>query len=435
MNEIWNNLIYMWSRMDWDTIWYWGWFLIILDIPRFVLLDGIVLFSSRISRKRTKDQWQAARDRLWKEQPLVSVIAPGFNEGKHYYKLVDSIARQTYQNIELIVVNDGSTDHSGMIGRSFERSGKIDTFISLKERGGKASAANVGLKFAKGEYIVHIDADSSLKEDAIEKILIPFFRYSNVGAVGGNIIVRNPEQSLAATMQYLEYFKSISTSRIVLSKLGIYKIISGAFGAFSRNAIMQVGGWDIGPGLDGDITVKIRKLHYRILFEEEAICLTNVPYRWRTLVKQRIRWSRSLVRFRFRKHKDVWIPDRNFNWRNFLSFLDSVLFAFILDFTWIFYMFKIIIEAPLFLLYWVPFKFAVYFLLNVVRFLYAVIWVENKKEVLSKVFYLPLYPIYIGYFMRIVRAIAYLDELFFYDSFRDQWNPHKTSREAFKHKM
>ena len=107
---------------------------------------------------------------------------------------------------------------------------------------------------------------------------------------------------------------------MVVSKLGLYKIVSGAFGAFPKQLLMRLGGWDIGPGLDGDITVKIRKLRYKVLFEENALCLTHVPVTWKALTKQRRRWSRSLVRFRIRKHKDVWFPDRNFSYRIYWPF-------------------------------------------------------------------------------------------------------------------
>src|SRR5690606_23066043 len=130
-------------------------------------------------------------------------------------------------NIELIVVDDGSTDNTPIIGNSFEKRGDIDLFLRAEERGGKASAANLGLRYSKGKYIVHLDADSSLADDAVEKILIPFYRYKEVGAVGGNIIVRNENESLTTTMQFLEYLQSISVSRIVLSHLGLYKIVSG----------------------------------------------------------------------------------------------------------------------------------------------------------------------------------------------------------------
>lgn len=430
MQEFWDKYFLIWHQLDLETIMRWGWFIFLFDIPRFVILEGITLFLSKIKRFETKDLWEDARRKLWKETPLVTVLVPGHNEGQHLYKLIASMQKQTYQNLELIVIDDGSIDNTSIIGRSFEKTGDIDLFLRAEERGGKASAANMGLRYCKGKYIVHLDADSSLDADAVEKILIPFYRYKNVGAVGGNIAVRNEDTSLTTTMQFLEYLSSISVSRVVLSHLGIYKMVSGAFGAFPKDVLERVGGWDIGPGLDGDITVKIRKINKNVIFEEEAVCNTHVPVTWKALTKQRLRWSRSLIRFRIRKHNDIWKPDKNFKISNFLSFFENVFFGLVLDFLWVFYMFQIIIMDPKFLLVWFPFKYSIYVVLALCGFLYVLWTNKNKKKIMKKILYVPLFPLYMGYYMRIVRTIAYIDEFLFYDSYKDTWNPEKTSRKG-----
>ena len=427
---LWDRFFYMWYSMDIETIFKWGWYIFLLDIPRFFVIEGITLFWSRYQRYKTKDLWEKARLDLFNDMPLVTVLVPGHNEGKHLYKLVQSMKKQTYNKLEVIVIDDGSTDDTAIIGRSFERSGQIDRFLSTVERGGKASAANLGLRYSTGKYVVHLDADSSLNDDAIEKILIPFYRFENIGGVGGNLIVRNEEESLTTTMQFLEYLQSINVSRVVLSKLNLYKIISGAFGAFPREVLDRIGGWDIGPGLDGDITVKIRKINFRILFEEEAICKTHVPVTWKALTKQRLRWSRSLVRFRIRKHKDVWLPNKNFKLVNFISFFENVFFSLILDLLWFFYIFKILLTEPSFLIFWFPFKYSIYLLLTLGQYFFAIVISNDKKRLFSKIIYIPLFPIYMGYYMRTVRTISYLDEFLFYDSYKDVWNPLKTSKKA-----
>lgn len=222
---------------------------------------------------------------------------------------------------------------------------------------------------------------------------------------------------------------------MVVSKLGLYKIVSGAFGAFPKQLLMRLGGWDIGPGLDGDITVKIRKLRYKVLFEENALCLTHVPVTWKALTKQRRRWSRSLVRFRIRKHKDVWFPDRNFSLSNLLAFFENVFFGFVLDFMWIFYTVKIAIVEPQFLWFWFPFKYTVYLLLSLVQFIMALFVVNSPQDLLKKFIYIPLMPLYMGYYMRMVRTMAYVGELFFFESYKDVWNPVKTSKKAREYGM
>lgn len=430
MEALWNDYFFMLQQLDLQTVLRWGWFVFLLDIPRYIIVEGLVLIWSRSRRILTRKRWKIARRELWSSYPLVTVLVPGHNEGRHLAKLVYSLKQQTYQHLELIVVDDGSTDNTPLIGRSFEKKGDIDLFLRCEERGGKASAANLGLRYAKGKYIVHLDADSSLAPDAVEKVLIPFYRYPEVGAVGGNLVVRNESDSLTTTMQYLEYVQSINVGRIVLSKLGLYKIVSGAFGAFPRDLLSRLGGWDIGPGLDGDITVRIRKLGYKVLFEEHALCMTHVPTTWKALTKQRRRWSRSLVRFRLRKHRDVWFPDKHFSRLNFFAFFENVFFGLILDLLWVGYTVKLLIVAPMFLLIWFPFKYTLYLAMALIQFAFALFIVDDTKKLWRKFIYIPLMPFYMGYYMRIVRTVAYIGELFFFESYKDVWNPAKTSRKA-----
>lgn len=140
-----------------------------------------------------------------------------------------------------------------------------------------ASAANLALRYSRGEFIVALDADCNYLTDAIEKVLIPFYYDEDIGGVGGNVQVYNYNESVATALQAIEYFDTISVGRIVSSELGVYRIISGAFGAFRKDEIEKVGGWDVGPGMDGDISVKLKKIGYRIKFEPTAVCRTNVP--------------------------------------------------------------------------------------------------------------------------------------------------------------
>ena len=152
-----------------------------------------------------------------------------------------------------------------------------------------------------------------------------------IGAVGGNVKVRNADESLCARLQAIEYLKTISVGRIISSQLGIYKIISGAFGAFRADVTDSIKGWDIGPGLDGDITVKIRKSGYKIYFQPEAVCLTNAPSKFKILTKQRLRWDKSIIRFRVRKHKDVYFPHQGFSWSNFFALFFAIFIKILCD--------------------------------------------------------------------------------------------------------
>lgn len=428
--EILPEYMYYWTVVGLDKFVRIFWYFCIFELTRYVAVDYLVAAYNAIFRKRRQHRWQTARAKLFAENPLVSVIIPGKNEGVHLFKLTKSLAEQTYQNFELIIVDDGSDDQTPIIGKNFERLGLIHTFLRNDMRGGKASAANLALRYSKGNIIVHLDADCSFDCDAIENVIIPFYMDDKIGAVGGNVKVRNYKDSLCAKLQAIEYLKTVSVGRIITSQLGIYKIISGAFGAFRKDIIDQIGGWDIGPGLDGDITVKIRKSGYKTIFSPTAICLTNAPSTFKVLAKQRRRWDKSIIRFRVRKHHDVYLPHQGFSWLTFIALFENVFYNVILDMTWWLYIIDMVINYNSSLDFVIYMNLTLYFVFSFIQMLSIYIFSERRKEELYLWRYLPLMSIYTGLFLRIVRTIAYFDELLFKKSYDDPWNPLKSSSQA-----
>lgn len=431
----------MWDQLTPEYINYWFevgfnkflrvfWYFCIFEFTRYIIIDYIIAFIRWVNREKDDEKFQQARRLLFLENPLISVIIPGKNEGQHLYKLTKSLAEQTYSNFELIIVDDGSDDDTPIIGKNLEERGLIDMFIRNEVRGGKASAANLALRYAKGKYIVHLDADCSFDRDAIERVVIPFYYDDKIGAVGGNVKVRNYKDSLCASLQAIEYLKTVSVGRIVTSYLGIYKIVSGAFGAFRPEILASIGGWDIGPGLDGDITVKIRKCGYKIYFEPKAVCLTNAPSKFKVLTKQRLRWDKSIIRFRVRKHRDVYFPNANFNWLNFLSLFENVFYNVILDITWLIYIADIMINYTSQLQFIIPMNFTLYIAMSYVQMGSIMLFTERRKEEMQLMKYVPLMTIYTGLYLRITRTFAYYKEFFFKRSYEDVWNPEKSSKMA-----
>jgi len=368
---------------------------------------------------------------LMNRRPLVTVVIPGRNEGKHLFKLVESLRNQTYTNMQIIVVDDGSDDDTVVIGRNLERREYIDLFLRNDVRGGKASAANLAIRYAKGEFIIALDADCDYLPDAIERILVPFFYDKNIGGVGGSVQVYNYDDAIVSALQAIEYFDTISVGRIVSSELGIYRVISGAFGAFRTDAIEKIGGWDVGPGMDGDISVKLRKLGYKVKFEPTAICRTNAPNTFRKLARQRLRWDKSLIRFRLRKHKDVFFPTRTFMWINFFSFLENIVYNVFLNFKWYFYLGDMLINFLSYLPFILLTNIILYAAYNVVKYLvFGIFRLKKGDAIIYLLPYTPLMVFYFGYFLRVVRTRAYLQEFFFKASYKDNWNPAKSSNAA-----
>lgn len=105
-----------------------------------------------------------------KEQPLISVIVPVYKAEKYLDKCINSILSQTYSNLEIILVNDGSPDKSGeMCDRFAEKDGRIRVFH--KENGGQSSARNLGLDNMTGDYVSFIDSDDYIEPDMLKTLL------------------------------------------------------------------------------------------------------------------------------------------------------------------------------------------------------------------------------------------------------------------------
>lgn len=432
MYEYLDDFFRFWSTITVEQFIRYFWFFFLFDLLRYLVTDVLVVAGlDKIRKYGEKSKYDAARKRLFEELPLVSVIAPGKNEGKHIPALAKSMRSQTYNNLEIIVVDDGSDDNTPEILRKTFKEGLIDNYFRNDIRGGKASAANLALRYTKGKFIVHLDADSHLLDDAVEKIIIPFYMDDEIGAVGGDIAINNTEESLAAALQGIEYAKSISIGRRITSYFGVMRIISGAFGAFRKDLLNRLGGWDVGPGLDGDITFKHRKIGYKVLFEAESICMTNCPVLFKKLAKQRYRWDRSLVRFRLRKHMDLLLPQANFQFRNFVAATDNIFYNFILNINWWVYIIDLLSNFPHLLKYLIPVNYVLFAGSNLLQYLLYIMITKHgelRRKSIRLLIFIPLMPFYTGLFLRFVRTYAYIMELLFKKSYEDPWNPWKVSK-------
>ena len=174
-----NHFVDWLSTLSLSSILNTYWFLFFIEMPRYYLLEYLVIFNRLTNRNKIEKEKEVARFYLYRENPLISILVPGKNEGKHIFKMVNSLAEQTYRNYEIIVVDDGSDDHTKLICTDLYRAGYITHYLRLDDRGGKAAASNYGAQMAKGKYIVCLDADSSLDRDALEKINSISFKIFN----------------------------------------------------------------------------------------------------------------------------------------------------------------------------------------------------------------------------------------------------------------
>ena len=322
-------------------------------IVPFVLFDGTrytLAMALMCLYDCVRDFWRTLTgshpEPTWDYCPSVAVIIVGLNEADTIEHALESVYG-TYPRMELFVVDDGSSDDMAARAENFAQHHRDVTVLSRKERGGKSSAMNMPLPMIKSDIVVVLDSDSHLAEGAIWHIVQPF-KDPLVAAVSGSVSARNPFVNLCTWLQAMEYRRSIFMGRILLSRLGILGIVSGALGAFRKTTLDQFGGWDVGPGEDGDLTIKFRKAGYKIKYVPEASCLTNVPTKFSTLYRQRRRWEWAAITFECRKHVDAANPfAKNFRLDNFLMMLERWTFNVVLVYLSVVYWFYLIRNARL----------------------------------------------------------------------------------------
>ena len=249
-------------------------------------------------------------------EPLVSVVIAGRNESATIGQCIRAALLCGYSNLEVIFVDDNSNDNSVAIARraalsvtrSSRDSDRVRIFPSPR-RNGKASSLNIGIRMARGEFIVIHDADSAIQYGAMQHWLLPFAD-PRVGAVSANIRVLNSTANLLTRLQEIEYALVFTLGRFTMARLGLLNIISGMGGMFRAEILHRLGGFDTGLGDDTDMTTNIRKQRWKLGFSFDAVVWTTVPETRYHLWRQRMRWRRNLIKIRVSKHRDQFMLGR-----------------------------------------------------------------------------------------------------------------------------
>ncbi|MDB4927512.1 glycosyltransferase family 2 protein [Mucilaginibacter sp.] len=290
------------------------------------------------------------------QAPSISILAPAYNEGANIIENVRSLLSIHYNNLEVIIINDGSKDDSleklikgyDLYKVGFFVNQQIPTknvrgvykshnhiyrklIVVDKDNGGKADALNVGVNIAKNDYIVCIDVDCILEQDALLKLTKPFLEHPHhrVIATGGVIRIANgceieggrlinvnlPKQFLPR-VQTLEYIRAFLLARMAWSRLNGLLLISGAFGAFDKEIVIKCGGYNHNTvGEDMELVVRMRRymkelnLPYKVAFIPDPLCWTEAPETFKILGRQRNRWTRGTIET-LRLHKVMFFNPR-----------------------------------------------------------------------------------------------------------------------------
>ena len=255
-----------------------------------VLARTIATVALAISYHRSR-VWQVA-DRQGPTGLSVSVIVPAFNEAVTIETCLRSLAGQTYDKLDVLVVDDGSTDETAeRVTATITRIGGTP-HVSLvrKSNGGKASALNTGIGMTSSDVVVCVDADSVLAPDAIERIVEPFEDRA-VGAVGGVVRVADCG-TLLGRQQAMEYVAGLGLQRAAFARIDAVQVLPGAISAFRRDVLRSVGGYSADTVVeDFDATVAVQAAGFRAVVHPRAVAHTEGAATLSDLVKQRRRWA------------------------------------------------------------------------------------------------------------------------------------------------
>ena len=334
----------------------------------------------------------------------ISLIIPAYNEEEHIVQNVRSLLKINYPEFDIIVVNDGSTDKTGeKVVRAFHMH-KIETSIRYqipteqiegvyfskeypnllyvhKKNGGKSDALNAGINISRYPLFTCLDADSRLEKDALLRLSLEFLKDSRTVVAGGLVRIANGSRivdgelkgftmpkKLIERFQIVEYYRSFLMGRVFWSSTNSLLIVSGAFGLFRKQTVLDVGGYKRNTiGEDMEIVVRIhRYMHkqhkkYRVKFNEFSICWTQGPMSLSDIRSQRRRWQIGLM--------DTLISHAGMTFNPFYGFVG----LFSMPYNWIFELFGAMVETIGYFL--IPFTlimgelnmffFVIYFLLSV----------------------------------------------------------------------
>jgi peptidoglycan-N-acetylglucosamine deacetylase len=281
--------IFQWSRFAIATVFILG---IVLVSGRAVII-GILAILEKLRPDNAK---------LPEPPPEVTVLIPAHNEESVIVQTVQSVLHSDLSDIQVIVVDDGSSDRTlDLLQSNFGKNDYVQIIHQVNR--GKAAALNNALSQAKTEFVVTIDADTEIEPNAIRKLL-RHFSDPKVGAVAGNVKVGNRSRWLTR-WQALEYITSQNMEKRAFDLLNCITVVPGALGAWRREAIEAVGGITADTvAEDADLTIAIRRLGWRVTYDEEAIAWTEAPETPGQLIRQRFRWTFGTLQS-FWKHSDT----------------------------------------------------------------------------------------------------------------------------------
>lgn len=280
MNIIYNILVY--------SVWF--------IAAYYVVLLLLIMFTGK-DKLHEKKKW------CFDKPPKVTILVPAYNEESKIKYTIDSLKKIRYDNIEFIVINDGSKDNTSQKVHEGIGKDKRFKFIDRKENKGKAASLNEGIKHSTGEFIATMDADSVVEPRMFQKVL-PYFHDRQVGAVTVSVLVKNPKKFLHKIFEF-EYVIGLSLFLKVFSLFDSVFVTPGPFSVYRKDVLEEIKGFDEkNITEDLEIAYRLQKKRYRIENCMDAHVYTILPPTFGKICTQRKRWYSGAI-MTLRKHRDV----------------------------------------------------------------------------------------------------------------------------------
>jgi cellulose synthase/poly-beta-1,6-N-acetylglucosamine synthase-like glycosyltransferase len=393
---------------------------LIFDIPRYTLtLVSLALFGFR-GKNHTDDLSHAS----------VSVIIPAFNGASGLEGSIASLHQQTLHPLEIIVVDDGSTDQTRAVAERARAAGLVDIVIGHGTRCGRSPAINAAARFAAGDLILVMDCDTVFARNTLAR-LAAAFSDPRVGGACGSIAVNNERDTIWTGLQSVEYLMSISAGKSMLDVVDSISCLSGACSMYRRDIFVSQGGLDVGPGEDLEFTLRLRRLGHRVRFVEDALAETAGVPTGMGLLRQRARWDRDALRIRFIMYGELRLFHRFERLQDTIQRLDFVVFDLIPTLSLPFYLVSVVLmlgdDAVLFLasIYLLLLGFSIFNMALAFAMYNRSIGLFGLSAAL-------IFPLYQGVYMKFARFYNYSAEILFATSTRDDFVPPRVRRALFE---
>lgn len=278
--------------------------------------------------------------------PKVSVIVPCFNEESNVHRVIEHLNTLTYSNYNIIAVNDGSSDGTGDILNAMAMRIPRLTVVHHSKNEGKAIGLTTAATVTDAPFLMCIDGDSLLGQDAIEWMLEHFVSDPNVGAVTGNPRIRT-RTSLLGRMQVGEFSSIVGLIKRTQQVYGRIFTVSGVITMFRRSALSDVGYWSSDMLTeDIDISWKLQCHDWRVAYEPHALSWILMPETLKGLYRQRLRWAKGGIQVLMKYSRVITRPSQLMMWPLFIEYLLGIAWAYAMSIVLVLALVDFVVPLP-----------------------------------------------------------------------------------------